>query len=219
MRGLVRAHVLDDEAPQRIAGDVEGKDAAVPKFPLLLRPDEEETHGDIPQRLVEESGMDAGDDLARGTTRHRGVLAGFVDAVVDVERPRHGGLAAVEFLVKPVAEAANGLSEDESGGHGVGEGREGHLLHLEHGPERDRAQGYRAPNAQATVGHLEHVHGVAALAKVLIVVRDDVVQAPANDAGGDDDDGRVPHGVRVAAARGVATQRKPQRDEDAEDNA
>src|SRR5439155_23152849 len=81
-------------------------------------------------------------------------------------------------------------------------------------PERDRA-----PDAQTAVPDLERVDRVLALAEVLLVVGDDVVQPPADDAEHDGPARDVPDVVALAAPGPPPARREGQRDEDADDDA
>ena len=51
------------------------------------------------------------------------------------------------------------------------------------------------------------------------MIRDDVIESAAHDTGGDDDDGRIPHRIGIAAPGRVSPQRHPHAHEDAGDDA
>ena len=163
--------------------------------------------------------MDGGHDLARGDTRHGCETTILIHAVVDLQCPGHIGLGSVEFLVEPVAQASDGLRQDHTGGHGIGERCQGDLLVAEIGPHRQTSEDHGTPDTQASIGDLQGIDGVTGIAEVLLVVGDHMVDATTDDAGRNSDDRGIQDHLRVATTGGVALPGQPDGDDDAGDDA
>ena len=102
--GLVDPHGLDQPAPGGVEDDVEGEDPSVPHPEPAVGPDQDPGHGDQPQRLVEERGVEGG---------RVGIAVGAMGRV-DLQAPRQVGGTAEELLVEPVPPATHGLGEGEA---------------------------------------------------------------------------------------------------------
>src|SRR5699024_154269 len=148
---------------------------------------------EVPHHLVEEGGLDGGDDIPGGPPRDGCQVAGFIDAAVDLQGQRAICGATVKLLVEPVAQPPDGLCQQDGGRDGVGKRHEREAFELEQQRHGDPTQDHRAPDAEATVGDLQRVDGVLPRPEVLIVVGDDVVDAPADDARGHGDEQRIDH--------------------------
>src|SRR5690606_33445037 len=101
---------------------------------------------------------------------------------VDLESPRHRGLATVEFLVEPVAEASDGLRQQDRRGESVPEGRQRDPPPTAPDPRTERTEGNRTPDAEATLPDLQGVDRVVAVSEVLLPVGGDVVEPPTDQA-------------------------------------
>ena len=157
--------------------------------------------------------------LAGGMPGHGRNLARIIHAVVNLQAPRHARGPTIQLLVKPVAQPADGLRENDSGSCGVGKRGERQLFHPHHHRHGQGAQRHRAPNAQTTAGDVEHLHGVAVRAKILVAVGDHVVEPPADNASRNQHQCRIHHHFGVAAPRHVSTPRQPHRRDNASDDA
>ena len=102
--------------------------------------------------------------------------------LVDLQAPRQVGRAAVQLVVEPVAEAADGLRERDAGGGRVGEVEEADPGPAAADPGAERAERDGAPDAEAALPDLQRVERVAALAQVGLGRGDDVVDPAADDA-------------------------------------
>ena len=110
------------------------------------------------------------------------------------------------------------MGKDEAGSDGVGKRRHGHLFNLEHHPNREHAERHRAPNTEAAVGDFQGIGRVTVGTEILLVIRNHVIQAPADDARRDDNDGCIPHDIGIAATRNVAALRHPHRHQNADND-
>jgi hypothetical protein len=101
--GLVGAHQLDDDAPQRIPHDDEGR-TDLPRLELVppLREYKDRHEEQTPEALIQEGGVkDALHDRLTGRIEERvpGVLVPFVNA----QPPGQIGRRTVDLVVEPVA--------------------------------------------------------------------------------------------------------------------
>jgi hypothetical protein len=176
---------------------------AQPEAPV--GPDDQQGDADAPQGLVQE---------------RRVVEAGLaVRTLGDLQRPGQVGLAAVQLLVEPVAPAADGLREGDTGSERVGPRGQRDAAPAAADPGADRAQRDRAPDAEAALPDLEGVDPVLTLAEVQLVVGDHVVEPTADQAERHGPDGDVGDRPGLAAPGDPASVAVPDGYEDADDDA
>ncbi|SKZ25216.1 Uncharacterised protein [Mycobacteroides abscessus subsp. abscessus] len=186
--------------------------------------DEHQDHDDqeIPQELVQERRVDDRDDLAvRHSRDQAGVgLSRCVDALVDLEAPRDVGRPAVEFLVEVVAEAADGLGEQDRRRDGVGKRRQFDAHAPGADPRTEAAEQHGAPDAETAVPDLECVdRGFAAVTEVDLPVGEHVVDATTDQAERNRPDRDVENLARTPTTGNPPTVSPPHGDDDADDDA
>ena len=198
----VDADELDPEAPEGVERDVEGEEPWRPRMESPLDQVHEQCRGEeVPQRLVEESRV-VGELIERGERSVRSV---------DLEAPGEVGGLAVQLLVPPVADSADGLGDEEAGRETVGE-----EWNIRPGPLRDHSaddhpRGYPAPDTEASLPDRKRP---PPLVRHLVPARRDVVQPRADDAGTDAPDGAAEDQIPVAATVDPARARDPDCDTD-----
>ena len=126
---------------------------------------------------------------------------GFADGVrvVELQAPRQRGGPAVELLVEPVAESADGLGHGQRGGDGIGEDRERIVLVAAPQERHQGADGDAAEDGHAAFPHLEDVDQVAGGREVVGRRGDAVVKARAHQCAGHGDERGVENLVEGAA--------------------
>ena len=118
--GRVGAQQLDPQPPDAVADDVEREGPAVAEPEPAVGPDHERGGGEVPQQLVQEGRVEVAEHDRLVVDAEGGPAA---VPLVDLQRPRQVGGAAVELVVEPVAEPADRLGDEQAGGERVGEGR------------------------------------------------------------------------------------------------
>ena len=104
---------------------------------------------------------------------------------VDLKSPWQGRRAAEELLVEPVPETSDGLSGQDARCQGIGHRGEHDPLVAAVPPDRQASQGDGAPDAEPAFPDVEAVVPGTAGTEVELMVCDDVVQAPTDDASDD----------------------------------
>ncbi len=70
---------------------------------------------------------------------------------IDLQGPRHIRRASEQFLVEPVAPAADGLGQSDARRDGVGYRWQGHVVASRRDPRSQPAKCHRSPDTQATI--------------------------------------------------------------------
>src|SRR5699024_7556469 len=157
---------------------------------------------------------------ARGAAEGLGQADRLVVALIDLQRPRHVGLAPVELLVEIVAQPADALRERDARGDRVAQGTDGPgPLPPEADVRAERAERDRAPDPQTAVHDVERLDGVLPLAEVAVPVGGHVVEASAHEPERDGPQGGVQHHALAPAARDPALLAPPHGHDDPEDDA
>src|SRR3954464_6643176 len=195
--GRVGAQQLDPHAPGAVGRHVERERPPVREPEAPVGPDHEGGRGQVPQRLVEERGVERAEDDGVSVRAGHGVA---VLPSVDPQRPRQVGAAAVELVVEPVAQPADGLGDQQAGRQRVGERRKRDALATAGDPRPHATQGDRAPDPEATLPDGEGTQRMAARTEVRRRRRDHVVQPATDDAEGHRPGGDVQDVARSAAA-------------------
>ena len=185
MRG-VDAQQLDPEPPERVSRNVDGEQSSLAQAHPLLDGEHDPDDDEVPQRLVEERGVEGGGrrELPRS-------MSG-----VDLQAPRQGRRPAEQLLVEPVPPPPDRLGESEGGSGGVGEGPEVDVAAARHPPGGERAPRHPAPDAQAPVPDAQ---GVERSVVVQLVVGGHVVQPGPDQPSGDRPHGDVGDRAPLAA--------------------
>ena len=145
-------------------------------------PDEEH----VPDELVQEGRLEGRVQLVAGRTVRR----------VDLEGPGQVARLAEELLVEVVPPPADPLREQQAGRDRVHEQENALTRALDHVRARERAAQDPAPHTEAALPHGE---GAPPRVRHLVPARDDVVEAGADDPGGDSPDGHAQDEIPVAA--------------------
>jgi hypothetical protein len=163
---------LDPAAAGGVGHHVQRHHPPVPEPEAAVGPQHEAEGAEVPQALVEERRLEGGVLLVA----RRPVLR------VDLQRPGLGRRPPEQLLVEPVPPAAHRLRDQDAGCHRVEHGRDPDSLRARAEPDADRAEGDRAPDAEAAAPDVERLDRAPALAEVEVVVGDHVVDPAADDA-------------------------------------
>ncbi len=168
--GRVDAQQLLEDPEGRVAGDVEREEPGRADGAPSSQPDQEGRQGQVPDDLVEEGGVEGGAvEVARGAV-----------VAVDLEAPRQRRRAPVELLVEVVADAADGLRDEQRRRGGVEEARHVGARAAQAPDPGGRPQGDPAPDPQAALPDRERPPPVVG---DLVPARGQEVEAPADDPG------------------------------------
>jgi hypothetical protein len=110
--GGVDAHVLGEEAAERVEGGVRGDQVAAADPEPALHLDDQEADDHIPDGLVQERRLEGSGRGCRPV------------GMIDPDAPGKRGPPAVQLLVEVVAKAADGLGQGERRSHAVEQGSE-----------------------------------------------------------------------------------------------
>ena len=218
----VRAHQFDAESANAVARYVQREQAPVADPEPPVHGDEHDHHRDVPQQFVEERRVHHCDD---GPVRRARDQAGVgeavgVDPLVDLQSPRHGGLAAVQFLVEVVAESTDGLGQQDRRGQCVAERRQFDAVVARADPGPQRTEQDRTPNAESAVPDLEGVDRVLGpVPEVGLPVGGDVIEPSADQAERHRPDRDVEDLTILAAAGDPTPVAPPHGDDDPDDDA
>src|SRR5215213_9372590 len=138
---------------------------------------------------------------------------------MDRQPPGQVGGPAVELVVEPVAEPADGLGDQQAGGDRVGEDRQRDALAPAGDPRADAAERDGAPDTQTALPDGEGAQRVAALAEVRRRRADHVVEPPTDDAERHRPHRDVEHVARRPPAGLEPLVGQPGADDDAEHDA
>src|SRR5215218_113539 len=188
----VHAQGFDEEAPDGVEAHVEQHYIPVPEAICDAAGDPEQRQADeqVPDRLVEEGrvkGLDVGE------------LGGSVLGCYPYG-PRQVGGPSEELLVEVIAPAAYGLGEDEARRGRVGEDERAYATIPAEEKHTQETTRHRTVDPQTPVPDLENAGD--RVARVEVVVGDDVVDASPDEAQRDDEEQRV-EGERAVVAPAV----------------
>ena len=153
MCGGVVAEQLDAEAPDAVAGDIDGKQSPVAEPEPSVNVEQCDENQNVPnqfvqkRRLHDERHLPSRDAVERmWVDESRGV-----PAVEDLQAPRQRRFPAVKLLVEVVPETTDGLRQDQPRSNRVGECRQRNSVSPAADPGSDATEGYSAPDAQSAV--------------------------------------------------------------------
>ena len=204
--GRVDPQQLDPEAAEGVGGHIDREEAPGAQ-PGPALDGEDDGHDDqVPEGLVEERGMER---LLAGEPP--GPVVG-----VDTQSPRKRRRPPEQLLVEPGAPAAEGLGQGDGRGGGVEKGRGVHAPPPGDPHPDDGTAGHPPPDAQPAVPDAQSAEGVVG---VELVVGDHVVEAGADQAGGDGPHRQVADLLGIAPPGRPSAAGHPDGDQDAEQDA
>ena len=204
----VDPEVLDPAATQGVEHHVEREHPAVAEPEPPVGPEQHADRSEVPQRLVEERGME----------RRELLVAGGAVRDVDLEAPRQVGGPAEQLLVEVVAEAADDLREQQAGSQCVSEGPDQDAVAAAVEPRTHEPTHDRAPDPEAAMPDLQRADRISALAEVELVVGGDVPQPRTDQPCRDRPQGEVTDLPAGATASHPPTLPGPDGSEDAQDD-
>ena len=156
---------------------------------------DEEQHRDaehIPDDLVQERRVEQGSIRKPGRKRRV--------ARLDLEAPWRVGRKPEEFVVEPVAEASEGLGEQDAGGEGVGKAPEPDTGHPAADDRTNRAAKQRAEDCDATLPDVQGFQQICPGEEVVVGMSEHVENSCADDAEENCPEADVEHDPRLATA-------------------
>src|SRR3954469_10751869 len=170
--GRVDAQQLLEDSEGRVPRDVEREEPGCPDGAAPSQPHQEGRQGQVPDDLVEEGGVEGGAvEVASGPV-----------VAIDLEPPRQRGRAPVELLVEVVADAPDGLRDEQGRGGGVEEARDVGARAAQAPDPGGRAQRDAAPDPQAALPDRERSPPVVG---DLVPARGQEVEPAPDDPGGE----------------------------------